>query len=816
MAGCLLGSFVSPMLGWASGLWFGAGLGAALAAAVLGPVFSGHRARACGRLVGLAAVVLVMAGWATLRGHEPGADRIDGMVADGAVVTVVGVVRGAPELVARPVGAAAPGAWRDDQVRFEIGVRSVVVGTGGPGGGGIETSGNVGVTAPVDVRGSVRSGQIVTVSGVFRVPSGPRNPGEPDWRRLGNERGMGGWISVPSAELVGVLGPRQGGVGVFLSARTWVRERARRAIGGDDAGVLAALVLGERDASFDGIYRVFQRAGVAHVLAVSGFHLALLGGFVAVLVRATGERGRLEAMTVLLVVALMLFMVPARAPIVRAGVLVVALLAGDAAGRRNDRLAVLAWAGVGLLIWRPSDASGLGFLLSVGVTAALLGMGERDRGRRWSWFDRPAGPVGTDALGSSGWWRSGGRWFKGAMRVNVSCWAVATPSIVAATGVCSLIAPIATLVIVPLAAVVLVLGWAQAIFGVLWPGGAERTSGVVLWSARGVGRAAGIMDGLPFSSLSVAGVGWVWCGLTTLAVAAWLFVPDRRRIAGGLLALCVVYAGVASTLSGRVGGLRADMFDVGDGTAVLIRSGGESLLWDCGGLHRTVGDAVADAAVALGVARVRTAVVTHANLDHFNGLPEAAERLGIETVLVTPALHASRGGAWGEVRAVLEARGVSIRALSVGETITVGRASGLVLWAGADPGERWLGNVGSLVVRFTIETGAGPRSLLMCGDLQDAGVAGLLERGVDVRADVMEAPHHGSANAAAIELVDRARPALVLQSTGRARVGLEAWADARERSEWLSTAERGAVYAVIGRDGSIAGGGFVPGTGGGD
>lgn len=787
--------------GWSSSAWFLGATVLALLVLVLGAV-----SNAWWRLVCPGALVLAMAGWATMRGHEPGAGRLDAMVADGSIVTVTGLVGGAPERVVPPEGAGSPGAWRGEQARFELGVLAVR----DADGAWVRAHGVVGVSAPADVLGSIGAGDRCDVSGVFGVSRAARNPGEPDWRRLGNQRGHAGWLSVPSAGLVEVGPRRRGVIGSLAGVRSWVRERALLAIGGDDAGVLGALVLGERDASFDATYRVFQRAGVAHVLAVSGFHLALLGGFAAMLVRATGERGRLEAVVVLLVVAVFLFMVPARAPIVRAGVLVMALLLGDALGRRSDRLAVLAWAGLGLLIWRPGDASGLGFLLSVGITATLLGMAERARGRRWSVFER-AGSLEGDHDGLRSWWHTLRWWFVGVLRVNASCWAMATPTIVSATGVCSLIAPIATLVIVPMAAVVLVVGWMQVFLGIAWPGGAEHTSVWIEGLSGAVARTAGWLDGLPFSSLTVSGVGWVWCALTTGVVALWLFVPGRRRLAGGLIACCVVYAGVADARTGRVPGLRTEMLDVGDGTAVLIRSGADALLWDCGGLHRPVGGTVGDAARALGVSRVRTALVTHANADHFNGLPEASERLGIETVLVTPALHVSCAGAWGAVRERLEARGIEIRALAIGDEIAVGRATGRVLWVGSDASDRWLGNDGSVVMRFDIETGGGRRSLLMCGDLQGAGVAGLLALGVDVRADVMEAPHHGSANEAAVALVDGVSPGVVLQSTGPARVGLEAWDAVRRRAVWLSTSERGAIFAEIGRDGSIRSGGYAAG-----
>ncbi|MFK7883335.1 MAG: ComEC/Rec2 family competence protein [Phycisphaerales bacterium] len=741
-------------------------------------------------------VVCVMAGWSANRMQEPDSLRADRLVESGAIVTFLGDVRTAPEFDAPPTGPAAPGSWRDPSMLFEFKIEAIDTESGQ-----VPATGILGVRMPAEALEVLRIGQQARVTGNFTHASQQRNPGEPDWSRYANAHNRAGWLDVPSVTLFETRPGSRGGVlGSWLRFRSAMRDRAMRALGVDTDGVLAALVLGERDSEFDETYRVFQRAGVAHVLAVSGFHLAMLGWIAAMLIRMTGERGRLELFVAVGVVGAMLFMVPARAPIMRAGVLVLVLLIGDVVGRRWDRLSLLAWAGLGLLVWRPMDATGLGYLLSVGVTALLIATADRDRLRDYSLAGGPASPR-------TAWKRSSRgpvlRWLKDAFRMNVSCWAVATPTIVAFTGVCSVIAPIATIVMVPLAGGLLVVGWLQAQLGIVSPAVSERTMGVVDSISGVVGAVARRLDALPFSSVSVVGVGWLWAGVTTVCVLGWMFRYGRRRWFGFGIGACVLYATLTSQLSGRVDGIRIDMLDVGDGTCLIVRSGGETMLWDCGGLHRPVGGMVAEAARALGVRRVRTAIITHANLDHFNGLPEVAQRLGIETVFVPPALAAAEVGDWAHVRDVLTSSGIRIVPVSAGDIINVGRARGNVLWPSQSSDQRWLGNDGSMVIRLSVETDEGERSALLFGDLQTAGVAGLMDMMPVLKADVIEAPHHGSANAAAVELVERVAPRVVLQSTGRGRVGLPMWNDVRSTSEWLSTAELGAVYAHIRRNGRI-------------
>lgn len=783
LAAALIGVWISEGLGGVSWWWFSAGGVLAVLSALLPSVRWG--------MCAFASVLCVAGGWAAVRFREPPADRIDRLVSPGSIVRLEGVVLTDPVRQERPTGPAAPGYWMSDNASFRLRVTSM-----GEGEASRRASGEVRVSGGVSMLGTARAGDRVALTGVFRGPGRASNPGEPDWLRMGNEAGRAGSVALGQSVLLEVRSTPGGWSGLVAGAlrtRAVWRERALGALG-EERGVVGALVLGERDDAFDGMYRVFQRAGVAHVLAVSGFHVAMLCGLAVLAVRVTGDRGRLETLVVILVVVTLLVFVPARSPIVRACVLALALIAGDALGRRWDRLSLLAWAGVGLLIWKPGEALSLGYLLSVGVTALLIALAERERRERWDLIERQRPGDLPHRIGRRAW---------AVVRLNTACWAVSAPTILAATGVFSPLAPLATVVIVPVAGVLLVLGWAQAVLGVVWPTGAAGTVFIVEHAGAFTGAVARWFDGLPGSSLLIPGVGPFWAAFVTAGVLGWLFVRAQRRVFVSVLVLGTGYAVAAGWSVGRVDGLRIDMLDVGDGSALLLRSGGEAVLWDCGGLHRDVGDAVCDAAIALGVRRIPTAVVTHPDLDHFNALPTVAERMGLRTVLVpTPMLEVQSGG-WAEVRAELERAGVVVRGLTIGDRLGIGRIEGVVLWPPAERAERWLGNDGSLVVRLAVPTATGVRHALLTGDVQRAGIAGLEASGADLSAAVLEVPHHGSAIPPAIALVERVAPAIALQSTGPSRLNDDRWLAARARTRWLSTAERGAVWAWIRADGRV-------------
>ena len=681
----------------------------------------------------------------------------------------------------------------------------------------------------------LRPGQRLSVTGRYTPPGAPTNPGQFDARPLDAQRGSAGFLAS-SASLIEPAdrgGPiaRVGGV-----ARRWAaeaRDRARRVLLGDDRDdpprgrlVLAALVLGERSAGLDRTRRVFAESGVAHLLALSGFHLAALALVTLGLVRAVADTGRLAPLLTAAVVAAYLLIVPANVPIVRAGAVTIALLLADAAGRRYDPLALLGWAAVAIALARPAETATLGFRLSFLVTAGLIWVGgahpllinQADRPDRLR--AAPAGPLAR--------LRSAARWLARAAFVAVGAWAIAAPLVLHHTGSISPIGPLAALLMTPLAMVATASGFACVALGLLVPPLGSLAAG---W-AGGVGE----LTAAAIDSIHALRAGPIRAGpvpllaalpATALLLLAWRGARPPR------VAACAISAAAILAVALRLGtalpprdALRAEMLDVGDGTAVLLRARGAAVLWDAGSLTPGAGRwIIPRAARALGAPRVREAVLSHANIDHYAGLPEAARALGIERLRLSPhALDALRTSSPGRaLLAELDQLNVHIETIAAGETIRLGSVTGTVLWPPAElPPGITRANDRSLVVRFDAPTADGTRSLLMTGDTDRAAIDHLLRRPDALRAHALELPHHGAHHARAEAFYRAMRPRAVLQSTGPRRLDPPGWRDEAAALQadgggWFVTARDGAVSLRLGRDGSVRTEAFLdrPGGGGG-
>ncbi|MEM1424872.1 MAG: ComEC/Rec2 family competence protein, partial [Planctomycetota bacterium] len=516
--------------------------------------------------------------------------------------------------------------------------------------------------------------------------------------------------------------------------------------GSETSALLRALVLGERDGAYRELSEPFTRSGLAHVLAISGMHLGVLAGLGALLVRATGHRPRLEALAVIALVLLVLALVPARTPIVRAGVIAIALALGALAGRRHHPIALLAWAGVLILAWRPSELFSPGFQLSFGIVASLLTLVPALE-RRWC---EPLLDPDRRSKGQHAW-----LWTRRSLLVSFVAWIVSAPLVAHAFGIVAWGSTASAIVSAPLAGIVLALGYAAVIAELIVPGSSGVAGGALLASCEPLLLLVRAMDALPWLHTDTPRLGAWWAGACTLLIVWWCArgrgTPGPER---ALFYACLVGMTVWTAVEWRAAGpdddaaLRIDTLALGDGACHLVRSGDGAMLVDCGSTWTGAGiRAIPDALRDLGVRRLDAVVVTHPDIDHYACLPDVASRVPVGRVVlgerfVEQARERPDGPA-ATTLGSLRAMGVRIETVAQGSSWALGGASVEVLAPPRGSTDR-ADNDQSVVLLLTVETEAGAKRALMTGDIEDDAIARLRASRPGLRADVVEAPHHGA------------------------------------------------------------------------
>lgn len=668
------------------------------------------------------------------------------------------------------------------------------------------------------------AGDRIRVKGPLRGVRPASNPGEPDRARWARATGIAGSIRVDAREAIAPALMQPSRAHQFdararkivshlrSAARAWLDDPARASSDHDDRtarALLRALLLGTQDAELQPLQDAFTRLGIAHVLSISGLNLAMLVAAMMLALRLLHARPRLEAILASLAIAIYILVIPARAPVLRSAFMAWALLGAEAADRRYDRLTILGWAAAALLVIQPMDLFSTGFQLSFGVVAALLLFTRSVRVKLFG----PVPPLGPDTPA-----QYLVDLLKDSIAASIVAWAIASPLIASKIGIFSPLGALATIVLMPLVGFIMGLGYLTLVVALIVPAAGALASGVLTWASALLASIVFTIDAAPWAVVQVPRISIVWAVLATMALAWWMKPTnqlDRNSVWGhARLALTIgatlwlIWACVAPALGGRAVA-RVDTLDVGDGTCHLLRVRGESWVFDCGSLRLDIGERVIPAALrAVGVARVRTVVLSHPNVDHYAALPDLIQPLGVRRVIMGEGfINSARSDPFGPAAAMvdrLREAGVEMRIAVAGDSFNLPGGARVTILAPA-AGSVWrAANDASLVSRITVPIrGSREVSILMTGDIQREGIASLLERVPAPQADVLEAPHHGSYSDLAAHFVDAVAPRVVIQSTGPSRLNDERWRPQRDARPWFTTASEGMITTTIDDSGEI-------------
>jgi competence protein ComEC len=518
------------------------------------------------------------------------------------------------------------------------------------------------------------------------------------------------------------IGERRTGSVIRLAAAD-VRERfsdaAQAALPRRQAGLLLGMTDGDTGLLDDEIAEDFRTTGLAHIVAVSGYNVAVFLAIVMVLARLLAPRSRwLRVAVAVPSLLFFVFLTGLEPSVLRASVSAGVALAVGATGRRTDALRAVAIAFVLLLLAAPQLLFDIGFQLSFGATIGIVLCGE-------PLTDRIARILRSDA-----------RWaiaVAGGLGTTVAAQITVAPFLAWHFGRIPGVGAFANVVAIPLGGVVMLgglatLGAASLVPFLDWAPALMRLPlDAILWSAHAFAN-------VPAASLTV-GVA------TALAMtgAVVVFIAKTPRMRAGSVAFVVLCSGAA------LGQARAQTscdapnvvaLDVGQGSAVLLRMDGHAVIVDTGSDRAHVVDQLH----AVGVTALDAIVVTHPHVDHALGSLDILEHLEVGALYGPPTLHWASGA---DVIRAAERAGVPFTPLATGDAIELGAMHLETLLpepGDPPPFDEDLIDRYSLVVRATL----GSTTVLLPGDIRAEEQKRLADDGVT--ASLLVAPHHGSKN----------------------------------------------------------------------
>jgi competence protein ComEC len=586
----------------------------------------------------------------------------------------------------------------------------------------------------------------------LRTPRGSFNPGGFDYEAWLLRERIAATASVVEAEPCEAvaLDPAQW----ILTLRQDIVDRIDRAVGeGRAAAMMAALAVGNTAGLRDEDWRLFRETGTTHLIAISGFNLGVVAGFIFLLLRCLWSlwpraclwipAQRVGLLGSGLAAAFYALLAGFEPPVLRALIMLLILIAAALLHRLHKVMRVLSYAWALILLLDPFAVLSPGLWLSFGAVLAILfvSRGRLRLPRAWRVALRVQWMLSFALIPLTLYFFGGFAWLSPLVNLlAVPLFSLLTPLVLIAVAAMTIHFPLGAWIGQQLAssfdALVSGLQWSVALAPSPW-----------------------ISASPPWPALVLGVLG---------AVLLWLPRGMPMRV---LALVCLAALGLPRQQAST--GLAVTALDVGQGTAVVVRTASHTLLVDAGPAFKDGFDAgrsvVLPYLLSEGITRLDALVVSHDDNDHAGGVAAVRSLLPVSRVIGTADGEACGDGMhwrWDDV---------DFRVLHPADS------------AGSE-------NNRSCVLLIE-----GAYRILLPGDIERAGERRLLREHRDaLAADVLLTPHHGSRTSSTREFVEAVGADVVVHSAAwRSRFG-------HPRAEVVERyAAQGAVQYTTGVSGAI-------------
>ena len=541
-------------------------------------------------------------------------------------------------------------------------------------------------------------------------------------------------------------------------ALRWLPQRAGKAFREkvaaiwDDprvSGFLTAELTGDKSAMDDGDYLAMQETGLAHLFAVSGLHCAFLVTLLALLI---SRRQRLLCAVTIPLLLFYMVMVGMSPSVVRACIMQIFLLIAPLFRRGSDPLTSLAAALLVILLCNPFAAASVSLQLSFSATLGMVLLSPRLYKLLAGWYKGKCRPL-----------RAALCFVAANLSATLSAVVFTAPLTAWYFRIFVLVAPLSSLLAVPAAGWSFMAAFVTVLLGFVWLPLASLLGWIswvlvryILWIANGMmsWRYHAVYFTNPYLIY--------WLLFLYAAFIGCAATPDGKRkylLASALSVLTLTAAIWVNRQDYQYGVLTALTLDVGQGESVILTSGGETALVDCGSSnsYKDPGGLAADTLHSMGVRELSAVVVTHYHADHTNGLYEVLRRIPVQTIYL-PDIE-DEYGVRERLVSLAEEKGAQVTYVTKETADTLGDTV-LTIYPPVQSG----GDLNEL--GLTALASAGDFDLLITGDMSGSTEKKLVETYALPNIEVLVVSHHGSRYSSNIRFLKEVTPEAAVISVG--------------------------------------------------
>ncbi|MBE9201382.1 MULTISPECIES: ComEC/Rec2 family competence protein [unclassified Nodularia (in: cyanobacteria)] len=461
------------------------------------------------------------------------------------LVIVRGEVVSNPRLTRSQRGQFLLAATQLDEVKNETGPVNVPKGV----------TGKLYVTVPILQATGLYPGQQIAVTGILYKPRTASNPGAFDFQKFLKQQGIFAGLTGRQINVLDQYDERQWG---WWQIRQRIVRSQVRWLGVPGGPLVSAMVLGSKavDLPYD-IRDLFVKAGLAHTLAASGFHVSLVLGLILQLTRRASKGTQFTFGCLALIIFLSL--TGFQPSVLRAVIMGFAALVGLLLKRKVKQFGSLLLAATLLLLINPLWIWDLGFELSFLATLGLI-VTVPALVKRLDWLP----PAIASLI---------------AVPLAATIWTL--PLQLYVFGVMPAYGVLLNIISTPLIAMISIGGIISAIAALIWPAAGSALAGGLHYPTDWLIKLVESFSNLPGNSLSLGSIStWQLLGIYAVVISVWLVRWWQKRWwFAGLMAIGLVvipFWHSANTL------LRITVLAAGTEPVVVIQDRGRVTLINSG------------------------------------------------------------------------------------------------------------------------------------------------------------------------------------------------------------------------------------------
>ena len=519
----------------------------------------------------------------------------------------------------------------------------------------------------------------------------------------------------------------------------------------DTLGFARALLLGDSSKLSYEIDSDFQVSGIRHMIAVSGMHVSILFSLVYLFGGRHKVVGFALGVPLLLAFAALAGFTPS---VVRACIMQGLMLLALLVNKEYDPPTALAFAGLTILAVNPLSITSVGFQLSVACMIGIFLFSQPiyEYLTKKKLFSVIKGKTLRPRLT---------RWFVHSVSITVSVLITTAPLCAYYFDMVSLVSIITNLLTMWVISFIFYGIILACVAGVIWLPLGKILAWLVSWLMRYVMGIAHLLAKIPLATVytnSIYIVAWLFLCYILLTI---YFIAKKK--CPGILLACVCaalsVAVAASWIEPRTDDFRFTVLDVGQGQCLILQSGSETYMIDCGSDRpKAAADRAAAMLASQGIRKLDGLILTHYDDDHANAAEYLLYRVPADT-LYLPVTGDEEGMARFAERYSAQIQWVTHDRLITSEDLEIS------LYPATDYTSN---NESSMCVLCRVDN----CDILITGDRLQSGEKALLDAQELPDLEILVAGHHGSKNGTGLELLKETKPdAVVISASEDNRYG---------------------------------------------